>query len=83
MDIDFDYDLDEIVLIDQRYMSLRAAVLEYVQRAKTGHPASQLRFPTWFRDRGKKPGLFETRHIEALARLPVFDRIARPLPQRE
>jgi hypothetical protein len=82
MEPDFDYDLDEIVFIGEHYMSLRSAVIEHIERMKKGLPATRFGTPSWIRDRGKKPGHFETDHIEALAKLPVFG-ARRPLPQRE
>jgi hypothetical protein len=81
MEIDFDYDLNETVLIGGHYMSLRSAVLDQIERVNKGHPGS-LRHTIWLRDRGKEPSHFEMQHIEALAKLPAFN-VARPLPQRE
>jgi hypothetical protein len=81
MEIDFDYDVNETVLIGEHYMSLRSAVLEHIERVKKGRPES-LRHTIWLRDRGKEPSHFDLQHIEALAKLPAFD-VARPLPQRE
>jgi hypothetical protein len=82
MELGFDYDLDEIVLIGEHYMSLRAAVLEHIERLKKGLPATRFGTASWIRDSGKKPGHFEVHHIEALAQLPAFS-AKRPLPQRE
>jgi hypothetical protein len=80
MQLDFDYDLDEIALIGDHYMSLRSAVFEHIERLKKGVPATRFGTTSWIRDR--EPGHFETQHIQALPKLPAFD-VPGPLPQRE
>jgi hypothetical protein len=53
MELDFDYDLDEIVLIGDHYMSLRSAVIEHIERTKKGLPTTRFGTPSWIRDRVK------------------------------
>jgi hypothetical protein len=78
MAIEFDYDLQEPVRIGQRDISLRRAVLEYVE-AKKNLPAGHVMLPPmWHRDQGKRPSAFEIEHIEALAQLPVFEKASDP-----
>jgi hypothetical protein len=67
--IDFDHDLDEMVNSGQRDVSLRTAVVEYIQARRTSAGAS-IASLFWTRHNGK--GHFETEHIEALSRLPEF-----------
>jgi hypothetical protein len=60
MSIDFDYDLTEIVRMGYLEITHRDAVVEYIRRPKD-RPYS----PSWIRGRGKFPGHFEARELEA------------------
>jgi hypothetical protein len=82
MEPDFDYDLDEIVHIGCRSISLRTAVIEHIEKLKGDRQPSILMPPAWFRAPGKNPAYFEAVHMEALAKLRAF-RVVSRLPQRE
>ncbi len=78
MDLDFDYDPEEIVRIDNRSLSLVAAVAEYVLERRS-LPATQLMEPAlWLRDEGKTPLYFDNNHIETLAAVSPFRDAAGP-----
>ena len=70
--INFDYDLDEIVHIGRRSITLRSAVMEHIEKLKLGRPPSILMPPAWFRAPGKNPPYFEAVHMKVLANLPEF-----------
>jgi hypothetical protein len=69
---DFDYDLDEIVHIRRRSITLRTAVMEHIEKLNRGRQPNILTPPAWFRAPGKNPPYFEAVHMEALANLPEF-----------
>jgi hypothetical protein len=72
MDLDFNYDLEEIVSSGSRFISLRTAVEDYI-RARKATPAGHILQPImWNREAGLEPVFFDDEHITALARLPEF-----------
>ena len=62
----FEFDLDETVRFGKHDISLRTALREYIAVKKLF--ARDMMLPqTWFRDHGKKPGSFVSKHMDELA----------------
>jgi hypothetical protein len=66
MSVAFEYNLDEIVNFDNKNISLRRALREYVATKKKlmgGLPLP----PMWHRDPGRVPSFFDIHHMDELA----------------
>ena len=72
MQIDFEYDPEEMVRIDNRSLSLVAAVSEYVLERRSLPSTQNMEPALWLRDQGKSPLYFDNVHIEALADVAPF-----------
>jgi hypothetical protein len=73
MALNFDHDLDEIVRIGNRDVTLRTAIKEH-REAQGALRGRLIAPPMWHREHGKVPPHFELDHMDELAKsIPIED----------